>query len=176
MIIEEKSLENKSNLEKKKIRNYSFLEKNEESFDAIEDGDKTFIIPSRPGSCYWAILKIGYQNHDTPIPEDKYIDMVSKLLEDFDPDNFDKFKNKSRIKTIKNKIQIEKNTNSWRERIKTNIRTLTRHSGNNCYGKRLIERGHILRWEPDHFGGIGAFVLRTDTNEPLIKRNKSSKE
>jgi len=159
-----------------KQRNYSFLEKNEDSLDAVENDDSSYIVPAQPGSCYWAILKIGYLHHDKAIGLEEYIDQVANLLAERNPKKWDDFKNKVTVKTNKNGEIIEKPAQHWRKRIETNIKTLTRDGGTNPYGKRLIERGHILRWEPNHFGDKGAFVLRTDTNEPIeIKRGRSKK-
>lgn len=154
-------------------RNYSFLHKNQDSLDALEEKDIQFVIPAQPGSCYWAILRIGYENHDNPIRLSDYIDMVASLMEDRDPEKWERFKNKSKVKTIKNDSLIEKDANNWRDRIETNIKTMTRHGGSNPYGNRLRERGHILRWEPDQFDGDGGYVLRTDTNEPLKRTRKT---
>jgi len=154
-------------------RNYSFLRKNQDALDSVEDENSQFIIPAQPGSCYWAILKIGYENHDKPIRTGDYIDMIASLMEERDPDKWDRFKNKSKVKTIKNDVLVEKNANNWRNRIETNIKTMTRHGGDNPYGNRLRERGHILRWESFHFDGEGAYVLRTTTSEPLKRTRKT---
>jgi len=159
-----------------KQRNYSFLTKSSDTLDSVEDGDDEFIIPAQNGSCYWAIIKIGYIYHDKPLSLNEYIDQVANLLEERDPIKWEKFKNKKKIKTLKNGQVVEKNANHWRKRIETNIKTLTRDGGSNPYGKRLIELGHILRWEPMQIKGQGAFVLRTTTNEPLeLKKGRKSK-
>jgi hypothetical protein len=150
-----------------KGRNYSFLHKNQDSLDLVEEGN--FVVPAQPGSCYWGILRVAYENHDTPIKVGDFIDMVAAVMEEREPDKWERFKNKKRIKTVKNDSVVEKDANHWRTRIETNIKTMTRHGGSNPYGARLSERGHILRWEPDHFGGQGGYVLRTDTNQPLKK-------
>lgn len=154
-------------------RNYSFLHKNQDALDSVEDDASQFIIPAQPGSCYWAILKIGYENHDQPIRMSDFVDMVASLMEERDPDKWERFKSKSKVKTIKNDVLVEKNANNWRNRIETNIKTMTRHGGSNPYGNRLRERGHILRWEPSHFDGEGGYVLRTTTNEPLKRTRKT---
>jgi hypothetical protein len=156
-------------------RNYSFLHKNQDSLDVVETESAEFVIPAQPGSCYWAILRIGYENHDSPVRTEDFIDMVAEIMEERDPEKWERFKNKSIIKTIKNNEAIEKNANNWRSRVETNIKTMTRHGGSNPYGNRLRERGHILRWEPNHFNGAGGYVLRTNTNEPLVKNRKTNK-
>lgn len=155
-----------------KGRNYSFLHRNQESLDQVEDGEQIFVIPAVPGSCYWAILRIAYENHDFPIKKNDFIDRVALLMEERDPEKWDKFKSKNKVKTLKNEVVVEKDANSWRTRVETNIKTMTRHGGSNPYGNRLRERGHILRWEPDHFNGEGGYVLRTDTDQPLKKNKK----
>ena len=43
-------------------RNYSFKDKNVDSFDVVETNNKTYIIPAGVGSTYWAILKVLFQN------------------------------------------------------------------------------------------------------------------
>ena len=164
-------------IDQNKQRNYSFLAKKSETLDSVEDGDQEFVIPAQNGSCYWAIIKIGYIHHDKPITLYDYIDQVANLLEERDPIKWDKFKNKKQIKTLKNGQVVQKAANHWRKRIETNIKTLTRDGGSNPYGQRLIELGHILRWEPLQLQGKGAFVLRTTTNEPLeLKKGRSAKK
>jgi hypothetical protein len=160
-----------------KQRNYSFLTKNEDALDAVENDVDAFIIPAQPGSCYWAIIKVGYLNHDKPILLEEYINQVADLLAERNPKKWDEFKNKKTVKTKKNGEIVERIANDWRKRVETNIKTLTRDGGDNPYGKRLIERGHILRWEPHYFTDKGAFVLRTDTNVPIeIKRGRTKKQ
>lgn len=155
-----------------KGRNYSFKHRSDSTLDAVESDDgNAYVIPAQPGSTYWAILRIVYEYADIPLKTDQIIDEVAELLEDRDPDKWEHYKNKNSITTRKNGQQVKKKANDWRRRIETNIKTLTRSGGSNPYGKRLIERGHILRWEPGHFEGKGAFVLRTDTNQPIRKKS-----
>lgn len=157
-------------------RNYSFLHKDENTLDIVEDGDLSFIVPAQPGSCYWAILRVGYENHDNPLRLQDFVDQVAALLEDRDPEKWERFKNKTKVKAVKDTGVIEKQANDWRIRIETNIKTMMRHGGSNPYGNRLRERGHILRWEPGHFDGDGGYVLRTTTNEPYKRKPKSKIE
>lgn len=160
-----------------KQRNYSFLSKNEDALDAVEDDSTAFVIPAQPGSCYWAIIKVGYINHDKPLLLNEYIEQIADLLSERNPKKWEDFKSKKTVKTKKNGEIIERPANDWRKRIETNIKTLTRDGGTNPYGKRLIERGHILRWEPNYYPHKGAFVLRTDTNIPIeIKRGRTKKK
>lgn len=160
----------------KNTRNYSFLKKNQEALDLVEVGDDSFVVPAQPGSCYWAILRVAYEKHDEPIKVSDFIDQVAAVMEERDIDKWERFKNKNRVKTMKNDTVVEKDANDWRVRVETNIKTMTRHGGSNPYGSRLIERGHILRWEPHQFNGIGGYVLRTNTNEPLKRGKKTTKE
>jgi len=165
------------NEELSKQRNYSFLNKKANSLDSVEDGNQEFVIPAQNGSCYWAIIKIGYLHHDEPISLNDYIDEIAELLEERDPIKWDKFKNKKVVKTLKYGEIIEKTANDWRKRIETNIRTLTRDGGKSPYGNRLIERGHVLRWEPQQLDGNGAFVLRTTTNKTIeLKKGRYTKK
>lgn len=157
-------------------RNYSFLAKNEDTLDVVEDGEQSFVVPAQPGSCYWAILKIGYENHDRPIRRNDFIDQIAQMLQDRDPEKWQRFVNKDKVKTFRNKQVVEKEATDWRARIETNIKTMCRHSGSNPYGQRLCERGHILRWEADAFDGEGGYCLRTDTNQPLIRRQRGRKD
>ena len=154
-------------------RNYSFLAKDKEALDVVESGDASFVVPAQPGSCYWAIIRIGYENHDQPIRKDDFIDAIAALMEDRDPERWSRFVNKKKIKTFKKQEVVEKDANDWRSRVETNIKTMCRHSGSNPYGQRLIERGHILRYEPDAFDGAGGYCLRTTTNEPVQRRKKA---
>lgn len=154
-------------------RNYSFIHKNQDGFDIVEEREHQFTIPAQPGSCYWAILRIGYENHDQRILINDYIDMVASLMEERDSEKWEKFRTKAKIKTIKNDEILEKDANNWRDRIETNIKTMTRHGGCNPYGNRLRERGHILRWETDDSGASGWYILRTSTNEPFKRVRKT---
>jgi len=163
-------------LEKKNHRNYSFLHKNQDALDLVEEGKEGFVVPAQPGSCYWAILRIAYENHDRPIRTRDFVDKVAEVMEDREPEKWARFKNKKRVKTVKDEQVVEKEANNWRVRVETNIKTMTRHGGSNPYGNRLRERGHILRWEPQHFGGEGGYVLRTDTNQPLKRGKKQQLE
>jgi len=121
-------------------RNFAFMNRQEETLDAIEEDDGTmYRIPAQVG--------------------------------------WEKFKNKKSVRTQKNGQLIEKKAQPWQKRLETNIKTLTRHGGRSPYGERLRIRGHILRWEPGHFDGEGAYVLRTDTSEPLPRnRGRRKKE
>lgn len=158
---------NTTEVASEKSRNYSFRHREDSTLDAIEKDDQIYVIPAQPGSTYWAILKILYEHADQPLSVNQIIDEVAELLEDREPEKWERYKNKESITTRKDGQQVRKQASNWRSRLETNIKTLTRSGGSNQYGLRLIERGHILRWEPDHFKGNGAYVLRTTTNQPL---------
>lgn len=155
-----------------KSRNYSFRHREDSTLDAVDNDNQSFVIPAQPGSTYWAILKIAYEHADQPMTADQIIDEVANLLEDREPEKWERYKNKTTITTRKDGQQVRKTANDWRARLETNIKTLTRSGGTNQYGLRLIERGHILRWEPDQLDGHGAYVLRTTTNQPLPRSKK----
>ena len=153
-------------------RNYSFLKKNTDVLDIVETDSGSFVVPAQPGSTYWAVIRIGYENHDNPIRKDDFIDAIAQLMEDRDPARWTRFISKKKVKTFKKQQVVEKDAKDWRFRVETNIKMMCRHSGRHPYGQRLIERGHILRWEPDAFDGEGGYCLRTTTNVPVISRKK----
>lgn len=154
-----------------KQRNYSFKHKADVTLDAVDaENGETYVIPAQPGSTYWAILRIAYEHADSPLSLDEIIDQVAELLEDRDPEKWERYKSKGSVTTCKDGKPVQKAASDWRKRIETNIKTLTRSGGSNPYGQRLIERGHILRWEPNLINGDGGFILRTTTNEPLPKK------
>jgi len=163
---------------KPQSRNFAFLNRQEETLDAIEEDDGTmYRIPAQVGSTYWAILKVCYMHHDEPLRIRDIINEAAEILEDRDPEKWEKFKNKKSVRTQKNGQLVEKKAQPWQKRLETNIKTLTRHGGRSPYGERLRIRGHILRWEPGHFDGEEAYVLRTDTSEPLPRnRGRRKKE
>lgn len=163
-------------VEIKNKRNYSFINKDAEVLDVVEDKGVSYIIPAQPGSCYWAILKVAYENHDKPIRKEDFIDAIAQLLEERDPEKWARFVNKKSVKTYKNNEVVQKEANDWRKRIETNIKTMCRHGGPNPYGQRICERGHILRWEADAFEDSGGYCLRTDTNKPLPRKKKVKEE
>ena len=172
----DENVSNDQDLKTVKRRNYSFLHRNQEGLDSVVAWDNQEItIPATPGTWYWAIIKYCYENHDRALELDDVIDGATEIYSGRDPEKFEAYKAKSKIKTRKNGEPIEREANSWRDRIETNIKTLTRHGGSNPYGERLRERGHILRWEPNLLSK-GAFVLRTDTNEPYRISNPNGKK
>ena len=143
-----------------KGRNYSFLHKPDSTFDAVETDTETYIIPAQSGSTYWAILRVIFEHFGQTMRVDDIIDEVAELLEDRDPDKWERYKNKTSVTTRKDGQKVSKPANNWRKRIETNIKTLTRSGGTNPYGLRLLERGYRLSWEPDAFDGAGGIVVR----------------
>lgn len=156
-----------------------FRNKNIELLDVVEVGDSTFVVPATPGTTYWAILRVGYETHDVPIEKDAYIDRVAEILEERDPERWYKFVNKKVVKTFKNNQVVEKQATDWRNRIELNIKMLCR-CGDDYYGTRLRDNGHILRWEHDACDGRGGYCLRTKVDFPLVvgaqKRGRKKKD
>lgn len=148
-----------------------FRNKNTELLDVVEANGQEFYIPATPGSTYWAILRVAYENHDRPIDKEEFIDSVAAILEDRDPARWNKFVNKKLVKTYKNNQVVEKQATSWRNRIDMNIKMLCRY-GNDYYGTRLRDAGHILRWEPDAFDGKGGYCLHTKIDYPVVVASK----
>jgi hypothetical protein len=144
-----------------KGRNYSFLHKPDSTFDAVETDDgEVYIIPAQSGSTYWAILRVIFEHYGSPMRIDDIIDEVAELLEDRDPDKWDRYKNKTSVTTRKDGQKVSKPANNWRKRLETNIKTLTRSGGKNPYGLRLLERGYRLFWDPNAFDGQGGILIK----------------
>jgi len=118
-----------------KVRNYSF-----QSSKRLPVSKMTEIngikIPSIPGSCYHAIMCALAESKDRFVIWDKIIERTQKYMRQYGGDtSWDKFKNKSQVKTCQ-------------QRIKDNTHTLTR-SGHDCYGYRLHERGMVIYFFKD---------------------------
>jgi hypothetical protein len=150
--------------EKPKPRNYSFLHKKPDTLDEVESGRETFKIPAAAGSCYWAILKVCYENHDKPIHLDVLCKLVAELMEDRDERRWKIYTSKTKTtvhKRVKGELVSEiKGIKTWQERVIGNAKSLKRVGGNNAYGLRLRERGHVLRLDYDA-EGKPYFILRT---------------
>ena len=159
-----------------KPRNYSFLNRKEETLDTVElDNGTEYVIPATAGTTYWAILKFFYERHDEYIDSQTAINGIREIMDDRDPDKWEKYCNKSQIRTFKEGKIIVKDASPWNIRLENNIKTLTRTGGSNQYGLRLIERGHILQWNPDALSN-GGFILKTDSNEPIKKGKRRKKQ
>jgi len=131
-----------------RARNYSFLQRNPQTLDAVVVGDTSYVIPAVMGSIYWAILKVCYEKVNCPVYFDELLDGVASLIQDRNPDDWDKIISKKQTNahhksTGKSEMQ---DTKTWQERIINNAKTLTRWKD---YGKRLHERGHVLTFGYD---------------------------
>jgi hypothetical protein len=142
-----------------------------------EHGIERFEIPATHLSNYWAIMKVMYLNANKPVSMDKLCDQVEKLMEEEgDFAAWTRFKNKSTVKTTINvdvdgipmKKVIEKKAQPWRSRLVKNARNLCRIGGSAAYGTRLLERGHVLRFETTA-DGESAFTLYTYLDERNTK-------
>lgn len=133
-------------------RNYSFKDKNVDSFDVVETGNKTYIIPAGVGSTYWAILKVLFQNFEKKVYIDDLAEEVKNIMLDRDPDRWDEYVNK------KHNNGLQKKMKPWEERIVGNAKTLTRTGGKSPYGLRLNELGYELVYK--HVKPKAYFVLK----------------
>lgn len=120
---------------KPKIRNYSF-----QHSKRLPENKMTEIngvkIPSMPGSCYHAIICALAQNKNKLVPWGRLIELTERYMRQYGgTDAWEKFKNKSNVKT-------------YQQRIKDNTHTLTR-TGKDCYGYRLHERGMAIYFFKD---------------------------
>ena len=153
-------------------RNYSHLERNPETLDEVIGVDGVpYKIPATMGSNYWAVLTVMYKNVNTPVYLDALVAGVDAEMRDHDEDSWDGFCNKEKTTVWKRgsaqrEIQAIK---PWQDRIINNAKTLTRWKD---YGKRLYERGHVLRYEYDD-KVKPYFILRTSLD--CLKKSKESK-
>lgn len=130
-----------------------------------EHGEEIVEIPAIPGTLYWAILTFMYQNANRLVPVSEYCDGVAKIMEGWSASKWEKYCGKETIKTVrKNDLQemyvVEQGAGSWEQRSVSNGRNLCRIQGANAYGKRLINRGHVMRYFTGE-DGEGFFVLYT---------------
>lgn len=162
-----------------RTRNFSFLHKKPDTLDEVEINGKIFKVPAAAGSCYWAILKVFYENHDKPIYPDDLIKMVAEMMEDRDERAWQIYINKSKTTVHKNvdgaETRVVQPIRTWQERVINNTKTLTRSGGNSPYGLRLIERGHALRGDYDS-NGKPYFILYTDLESLKQKEKATEKE
>src|SRR4051812_33687144 len=114
-----------------RLRNYSFAQKNPDNFDEVDWEGKTFVIPARIGSCYWAILRVAYESPERPIYFNELAERVEALMTDRDASKWAAFQGKP-------------DSLPWQERIVLSARLLTRIGGNNPYGLRTAEQGMVL--------------------------------
>lgn len=144
-------------------RNYSFLHKRPETLDEVEVNGKSYSIPAAIGSCYWAVLKVCYENADQPVYTEELLKRVAELMEDRDETMWKNYVSKEKT-TVYRKADSKRNVQPikpWQERVINNAKTLTRLGGSSQYGMRLFERGHVLRYEYDD-KSMPYFILRTN--------------
>jgi hypothetical protein len=156
---------------KQRPRNYSFIKKNPINFDeATDEGGNTYLIPANVGSTYWAILKVMYENANKPISENDLPDLVSALMEERSPDEWESYKNKDKTTVFfkEDGHKEVKQAQDWRVRICNNAKTLTRIGGQSPYGQRLRERGHGMEYYKQN--GSLNFILHTDVSK--MKKQK----
>jgi len=121
---------------KRDKRNYSFLQSKRIPDDKITDisGIK---IPAVPGTCYHAIMCVLARDKDKFCPWSKLIENVQRYMMQYGGRSaWDRFVNRAGAQK------------SPEQRIKDNTHTLTR-TGNNCYGRRLHERGCTIYYFRD---------------------------
>ncbi len=160
-------------------RNCAFLGVNN-SLDSVEvfteHGVEEIEIPAIYLTNYWGILKFMYLNANRSVPTAELCKGVECLMEDeTDMTRWEHFKFKSNVRTVKSGAVVDQAAQGWEDRLITNARNLCRVGGRNAYGRRLIERGHVMRYETSP-QGEGFFVLHTKlTEENLAKRKRGRK-
>jgi len=153
-------------------RSYSHLNRKPDSLETIEVGNKSYIIPATMGSNYWAILHIMYQNINQPVLFDELIEGVDQIMQEYDPKSWEYFCSKQQTTVWKRqeKIRETKPIKPWQDRIINNAKTLCRWKD---YGKRLYERGHVMRLEHDPKTSESYFILY-DSLDCLQKPTKDT--
>jgi DNA-binding NtrC family response regulator len=170
--IDQKESANKA---RRPSRNYSFLSKNPDKLDRVEVNGIEFIIPASIGSCYWAILKVCYENADKPVYLDRLVSSVAEFMQDRDEDAWQRYITKNKT-TVYKKVggeRVVQPVKPWQERVVNNAKTLTRLGGESQYGKRLHERGHCLRYE--HDDKMQPYVI-LHTNLAVLSQKKKTAE
>ncbi|MGE5607924.1 MAG: hypothetical protein ACM359_01610 [Bacillota bacterium] len=134
-------------------RNYSSLCKDPHCFDAVSVNGIDYVIPARPGSMFWAVLRVLYERCNQAVFPEQLAVAVQALMLDRNPRAW--------------QTHCERpNRKPWKERLMMTAMMLTRSSGNDPDGLRLAERGHLLRLEHDA-EGRAYFILRTNVDAPL---------
>jgi hypothetical protein len=154
-----------------------------------EHGRETVTINALPRTFYWAILKFMYLNHDRRVGVDELCRGVAKIMEEECADKWTRFRQKQVVKAARRvdslcpltgrtvrKYQIfTKTADHWNFRLISNARNLCRLGGKNAYGRRLVEKGHVMRYETDHEGN-GEFILYTKlTAENMAEKKRGRK-
>jgi hypothetical protein len=156
--IEAEAPEGEAEGKQPRARSYTHLNRRPDSLETVEIKKKSYLIPATMGSNYWAILRIMYHNINEPVLFDELIDGVDETMKDHDAKAWDYFCNKQQTTVWKRGEQKRevKPIKSWQDRIINNAKTLCRWKD---YGKRLHERGHVMRLEHDPKNGDPYFVL-----------------
>jgi hypothetical protein len=156
-------------------RNYSFLHKKIEHLDEVDVDGVKHPIPAHIGSTYWAILKVCYERANKPVYESELPDLVDELMLDRDAASWEAYKNKGSTTVHQKGQRVIKPAKSWQERVVNNAKTLTRQGGNSQYGKRLVERGHVLL--PRYDAKMKPyFILSTSLDAKELPKKDSSDE
>ncbi len=144
-----------------------------------DSGMITVQIPAIHRTNFWAILKYMYQKHSRKVYEDEFCAGVRLMMLEADAPKWDKFIGKKHVPAVVNGEGVRLAPKSWKSRLITNGRNLCRIGKNssNVYGKRLIDRGHVMRYETD-IDGRGYFIMHlklTATNIAQRKRGRKPK-
>jgi hypothetical protein len=143
-------------------------------------GGEEVFIPALHRTNYWAILRYMYLNHSRKVYFGEFVKGVSDIMDDADILKWERFKSKGNVKTVKfdetgKPCLVEQGAKSWQSRVITNGRNLCRIGTGNAYGRRLLTRGHVMRYETDA-DGRGFFVLYlTLTPENTAPRKRGRK-
>ena len=167
----------------KKARRAAFTAQGKTNIDSVEitteHGTEEIVIPAIHRTIYWAGLKFMYMNHSRKVYCPELCNGVEALLRDADPRKWDRFHNKANIKTcygreVSGRTVVEQAADPYDKRMVTNLRNLCRLGGANDYGSRLIERGHVLRYEtePDGRGYFFLHLKLTAENTAPRKRGR----
>lgn len=162
---------------KERARNYSFKHKKNDTMDTAEKDGVSYPIPANVGSTYWAIIKVGYNHANERIYIDQLVKEVQEIMIDRDPDEWDKFCGRKEVRAH-SKLTAASTTQDakpWKERLINNAKTLTRIGGKSAYGLRLVERGHVLRFEYDE-KDLPCFVLYTNLDVLSAPKKKKAKK
>ncbi len=130
-----------------------------------EHGQEQVQIPALPGTIFWSVLCYMYQNPERRVFENELIRGVTQHMQATRGDKWDRLTQKEWVKTQRgspdngeNVFIVEQKAKSVGSRIISNARNLCRIGGEHACGKRLINRGHVMRYYTDEEGD-GFFVL-----------------
>jgi hypothetical protein len=155
----------------KRSRHFNFHCK---SLDSIQvetpNGPFEFVIPAIHRSCYWAILRYMYLHPNRPVPANELCAGVQRIMTDTDPMKWSRFEGKESVFTVINGETVRKPAQQWKNRLLKNARNLCRLRGNGAYGRRLIDLGHVLRYETKN--ALLYFTLSTTLTPERIALRK----